>query len=181
MGNPSPKPALIHSQFLTSLQGPGGKMSASNPNSAIYMSDSLAQIKKKINKYAFSGGQETAELQRELGGNPDVDVAYCYLSYFDDDDAKLAEIYQKYKKGELLTGELKAMCITELQKYATGFQERRSKVTDEILEAFMKPRKLEWKGNQNPNLELKQKHEAALVAEAKKKKKSKGTKSNADK
>src|ERR1700760_1201128 len=77
MGNPSPKPALIHSQFLTSLQGPGGKMSASNPNSAIYMSDSAAQIKKKINKYAFSGGQETAELQKELGGNPDVDVAYC--------------------------------------------------------------------------------------------------------
>lgn len=181
MGNPSPKPALIHSQFLTSLQGPGGKMSASNPNSAVYMSDSAAQIKKKINKYAFSGGQETAELQRELGGNPDVDVAYCYLSYFDDDDAKLAEVYQKYKKGELLTGELKAMCIAELQKYVTVFQERRSKVTDEIMASYMKPRKLDWKGNQNPNLEMKQKHEAALAAESKKKKKSKGTKASAGK
>lgn len=28
---PSPKPALIHSQFLTALQGAGGKMSASDP------------------------------------------------------------------------------------------------------------------------------------------------------
>lgn len=28
---PSPKPALIHSKFLTALQGSGGKMSASDP------------------------------------------------------------------------------------------------------------------------------------------------------
>jgi tryptophanyl-tRNA synthetase len=37
MKNPSPKPALIHSKFLTALQGAGGKMSASDPNSAIFM------------------------------------------------------------------------------------------------------------------------------------------------
>src|SRR5882757_4137202 len=37
MRYPSPKPALIHSKFLTALQGPGGKMSSSNPNSAIFM------------------------------------------------------------------------------------------------------------------------------------------------
>ena len=42
---PSPKPALIHSKFLTALQGPGGKMSASDPNSAIFMTDTPNQIK----------------------------------------------------------------------------------------------------------------------------------------
>lgn len=31
MKQPSPKPALIHSKFLTALQGAGGKMSASDP------------------------------------------------------------------------------------------------------------------------------------------------------
>jgi len=45
MKNPSPKPALIHSKFLTALQGPGGKMSSSNPNSAIFMEDTPKQIK----------------------------------------------------------------------------------------------------------------------------------------
>jgi tryptophanyl-tRNA synthetase len=45
MSRPSPKPALIHSRFLTALQGVGGKMSASDPNSAIFMNDSPAQIK----------------------------------------------------------------------------------------------------------------------------------------
>jgi hypothetical protein len=42
---PSPKPALIHSKFLTALQGAGGKMSSSDPNSAIFMSDTPKQIK----------------------------------------------------------------------------------------------------------------------------------------
>ncbi|KAH8177349.1 tRNA synthetases class I (W and y) domain-containing protein [Sarocladium implicatum] len=150
MRYPSPKPALIHSKFLTALQGAGGKMSASNANSAIFMTDTAKQIKTKINKHAFSGGQETLELQRELGGNPDIDVSYIYLTYFEEDDAKLEDVYKKYKSGELLTGELKKMCIELLQKQVAEFQESRAKVTDEILESFMKPRKLEWKGNPNP-------------------------------
>lgn len=57
MIDPHPKTALILSKFLTALQGPGGKMSASDSNSAIFMSDTPAQIKNKINKHAFSGGR----------------------------------------------------------------------------------------------------------------------------
>jgi tryptophanyl-tRNA synthetase len=48
MSCPSPKPALIHSRFLTALQGVGGKMSSSDPNSAIFMSDTPAQIKASM-------------------------------------------------------------------------------------------------------------------------------------
>lgn len=36
-------------------------MSSSEPNSAIFMSDTAKQIKTKINKYAFSGGQVSIE------------------------------------------------------------------------------------------------------------------------
>ncbi|KAF2743741.1 tryptophanyl-tRNA synthetase [Sporormia fimetaria CBS 119925] len=147
---PSPKPALIHSKFLTALQGAGGKMSASNPNSAIYMSDTEKQIKNKINKHAFSGGQETLELHRELGGNPDIDVPYQYLTYFEDDDEKIAKFAEDYRKGEILTGEMKKECITMMTAYVKQFQEARAKVTDEMLAEFTRPRKLEWKGNPNP-------------------------------
>ncbi|RAL01812.1 tryptophan--tRNA ligase WRS1 [Aspergillus ibericus CBS 121593] len=150
MRYPSPKPALIHSKFLTALQGAGGKMSSSDPNSAIFMSDTAKQIKTKINKYAFSGGQVSIEDHRRLGGNPDVDVSYIYLTYFEEDDARLEEIYKSYKSGELLTGELKKMTIEILQQYVAQFQEKRKEVTDELLAAYMKPRKLEWKGNPNP-------------------------------
>lgn len=50
MRYPSPKPALIHSKFLTALQGAGGKMSSSNPNSAIFMTDTPKQIKVRIRR-----------------------------------------------------------------------------------------------------------------------------------
>lgn len=71
-----------------------------------------------------------------------MDVAYIYLTYFEEDDAKLAEIYTKYKSGELLTGELKAMAIKALQENVQEFQEKRKLVTDEVLEQFMTPRRL---------------------------------------
>jgi len=50
-----PKPALIHSKFFPALQGHQTKMSASDPNSSIYLSDTLNQIANKIKRYAFSG------------------------------------------------------------------------------------------------------------------------------
>lgn len=132
-----PKPALLHSKFFPALQGPQTKMSASDPNSSIFMTDTPNQIKNKINKHGFSGGQETEEEHRRLGGNPDVDVSYQYLSFFLDDDEELQKIYDDYKAGTLLTGQLKARCIKLLQEFVKDFQERRSKITDDELKTFM--------------------------------------------
>lgn len=42
------------------------------------------------------------------------------------------------------------MAIETLQKYVAEFQEQRKLATDEVLNEFMRPRKLEWKGNPNP-------------------------------
>jgi len=87
-----PKPALIHSKFFPALQGAQTKMSASDPNSGIFMTDTANQIKNKINKHGFSGGQETEEEHRRLGGNPDVDVSYQFLSFFIEDDDELKQL-----------------------------------------------------------------------------------------
>ncbi|RHZ63944.1 hypothetical protein CDV55_104113 [Aspergillus turcosus] len=144
------KPSLIHAIFLPALQGPGSKMSASVDTSAIYMNDAPNRIKNKINKYAFSGGQDTAELQRQLGANTKDDVPFQYLTFFLEDDEELERIRVAYEKGEMLTGEVKQKCIAELQAYVQAFQERRAKVTDEVVAEFMRPRPLEWKGNPNP-------------------------------
>ncbi|KAG6260718.1 tryptophan--tRNA ligase [Claviceps purpurea] len=143
------KPALVHMRFLDALQGPGSKMSASDDNSAIFLNDSAKQIKTKINKYAFSGGRETLEEHREKGGNADVDVAYQYLTFFMEDDEELKKIKDDYTSGKLLTGELKSICIDYVQKYVATFQERRSKVTDAVVDEFMSVRPLEWAGNPN--------------------------------
>lgn len=54
-------------QYLVHTQGETGKMSASDPTSAIFVTDTAKQIKTKINKYAFSGGCATVEEHREKG------------------------------------------------------------------------------------------------------------------
>jgi tryptophanyl-tRNA synthetase len=51
-----PKTACIHSKFFPALQGFDTKMSSSDLNSAIFLTDTPKQIKDKINKHAFSGG-----------------------------------------------------------------------------------------------------------------------------
>ncbi|KAF8263406.1 hypothetical protein EI94DRAFT_1772958 [Lactarius quietus] len=112
-----PKPTLLHAN--------------------IYMSDTLNQIKNKINRHGFSGGRETEEEHRRLGGNPDVDVSYQYLSFFLDDDEELAQIGEDYRAGRLLTGQLKARCIKVLQDFTGAFQARRKAITDEEVKAFM--------------------------------------------
>lgn len=144
------KPSLIHSRFLDALQGPGTKMSASVDSSAIFMKDTPKQIKNKVNRYAFSGGKVSEAEHREQGGDTDVDVAYQYLTFFLEDDEELERIKIAYQKGELLTGELKALCIAELEKYVLAFQERRSVIDDSVIDGYMAIRPLEWTGNPNP-------------------------------
>ena len=127
------KPALIHNIMIPSLSGPGGKMSASEESGTIYTTDSPEMIKKKINKYAFSGGQATVEDHRKIGGNPDIDVSYQYLRiFFEPDDKKLKTIYDDYKSGKMLTGELKAILIEKVTEFLVAHQQRREKAKDQI-------------------------------------------------
>ncbi|KAK0481781.1 hypothetical protein IW261DRAFT_1472436 [Armillaria novae-zelandiae] len=132
-----PKPMTLYSKFFPALQGAQTKMSASDPNTTIYMTDKPAQIKNKINKHGFSGGQETEEEHRRLGGNTDVDVSYQYLTCLLEDDDEIAKIGEDYRAGRMLTGQLKAKCIETLQKFVADFQEKRAKVTEETVSAFM--------------------------------------------
>ena len=64
-------------------------MSASNENSAIFVTDDENKNAKKIKSHAFSGGRATQEEHQKLGGDPDVDIAYQYLSFFEEDDEKM--------------------------------------------------------------------------------------------
>ncbi|KAG8514422.1 Tryptophan--tRNA ligase, cytoplasmic [Galemys pyrenaicus] len=172
-----PKPALLHSTFFPALQGAQTKMSASDPNSSIFLTDTAKQIKSKVsaasgaasgraglsekpgsvparrahgisglvlavNKHAFSGGRDTIEEHRQLGGNCDVDVSFMYLTFFLEDDDKLEQIRKDYTSGAMLTGELKKELVDVLQPLIAEHQARRQAVTDEIVKEFMTPRKL---------------------------------------
>lgn len=138
------KPALLHSTFFPALQGAMSKMSSSDENSSIFLTDTANQIKKKINKYAFSGGKDTLEEHREKGGDCEVDVSYMYLRFFLEDEIRLEEIHQQYSSGAMLTGELKNELIQILQKMIFEHQARRKAVTDDIVKQYMTPRPLNF-------------------------------------
>jgi tryptophanyl-tRNA synthetase len=130
------KPAIIHAKFMPPLEGFEGKMSSSEETSAILSIDTPEQVKKKINKYAFSGGRDTIEEHRKYGGNPDIDVAYQWLRYFEFDDKKLKKIHDDYKSGKLLSGELKAILIEHINKFLAEHQKRR-KEASKLLDKYI--------------------------------------------
>ena len=133
------KPALIHNIMIPSLLGPGGKMSASDEKSTIYTTDSPEVVKKKINKYAFSGGQPDIDEHRKIGGDPDIDVSYQYLRiFFEQDDAKLKKIYDDYKSGKMLTGELKSILIEKINEFLSLHQEKREEARKNIDDYLLK-------------------------------------------
>ncbi len=123
-------------QFLPGLKG--GKMSSSDETSYIALTETPKAAAKKINKYAFSGGQATVEEHREKGGNPDIDVPFQMLKYgLEPDDKRLQEIYDGYKSGKLLTGELKQILIEKISKFLEEHQKKREEAK-KIVGAFVK-------------------------------------------
>src|SRR3989338_6314473 len=119
------KPAILHQRFLPSLAG-SGKMSASE-GVTIYTTDTPEEVAKKIKSYAFSGGRDTLKEHREKGGNPDIDASYQWLTFFEEDDKKLERIYNDYKSGKLLSGELKGILIDKLNAFLKEHQAKREK------------------------------------------------------
>jgi len=130
------KPAIIHSKFMPPLTGISGKMSSSNPDSAILMTDSPHEVKRKINKYAFSGGRDTVEEHRKYGGNVEVDIACQWLKYFEFDDKKLEKVYKDYGEGKLLSGEVKKILIDKINEFLAEHQKKR-KAAPKLIDKFI--------------------------------------------
>jgi tryptophanyl-tRNA synthetase len=121
--------------FFPGLKG-DGKMSSSYENSFIATTDSPSEVKNKINKYAFSGGQHTIAEHRKKGGNPNKDIPFQYLRmFFEPDDKKIKDIYEDYKSGALLTSELKQITIEKINDFLKEHQKKR-KQSERIFEKF---------------------------------------------
>ncbi|VVB82288.1 Tryptophan--tRNA ligase [uncultured archaeon] len=116
----------------------GGKMSSSDANSFIALTDTEKEVENKIKRYAFSGGQNTIEEHRKKGGNPDVDVSYQYLKmFFESDDEKLKKIHDAYKSGKMLTSELKEILIEKINSFLKEHQKKRELAKKQV-DKFLK-------------------------------------------
>ncbi|MGL4670199.1 MAG: tryptophan--tRNA ligase [Methanobacteriaceae archaeon] len=128
-------PSSTYHRFLTGLTG--GKMSSSQEKTAIFLNDTSKQAEKKV-KSAKTGGRESLEEQKKLGGCPDNCVIYELLLYhLMDSDKDLQEVYNNCKSGTLLCGECK-MRTAELMKFffekLSKKQEKSLKVAENIID-----------------------------------------------
>ncbi|MBW2999632.1 tryptophan--tRNA ligase [Candidatus Woesearchaeota archaeon] len=131
------KPSLLHCRFLPGL-GEGGKMSASQPETSIFTVDDEKTVKKKIAN-AFTGGRDTAEEQKKLGGKADICPIYHYYYYlFEEDDKKLKDIYEECTGGKILCGACKARLTERIVKFLTKHQEKREKARDQLDKFIIK-------------------------------------------
>ncbi|MDD9953452.1 MAG: tryptophan--tRNA ligase [Candidatus Woesearchaeota archaeon] len=129
-----PKPSTLLCRFLPGLGG-AGKLSSSE-GAMITMTDDPKTVRKKIMKYAFSGGKETVEEHREKGGDTSVDVSYQWLTFFEKDDKKLARVKKEYESGKMLSGEIKQILVDKVNELLAAHQERREKAA-KLVEQFI--------------------------------------------
>jgi tryptophanyl-tRNA synthetase len=131
------KPAQIHSRFLPGL-GVGGKMSASEPETAIFTVDPPEVVKRKVWN-AFTGGKGTIAEQRKTGGNPSVCSIYQYFLFlFEEDDKKLLEREQQCRTGKMLCGDCKKELIEKINKFLSEHQRRREQAKNNLEKYHIK-------------------------------------------
>ncbi|MCW3981468.1 MAG: tryptophan--tRNA ligase [Candidatus Bathyarchaeota archaeon] len=130
------KPAQIHCRFVPGL-GEGGKMSAREPETCIFTTDTPEIVKKKIWN-AFTGGRPTAKEQKKLGGKPEVCTVYQYFLYlFEEDDSKVLELARECSSGEAVCGHCKEKLTERVTKFLLQHQERRERAKDIVEDFFI--------------------------------------------
>ncbi|OYR51104.1 tryptophan--tRNA ligase [Halorubrum sp. Ea1] len=126
------QPSSIYHRFMTGLTG--GKMSSSIPASHISLLDDPEDGYEKV-KAATTGGRDTAEKQRELGGEADECPVYELYAYLlaGDDDELTKTVYSECVNGERLCGGCKEQAAELMREFLEDHQEKREEV-EELLD-----------------------------------------------
>jgi tryptophanyl-tRNA synthetase len=116
-------PSSTYHRFITGLTG--DKMSSSKPESAIFLTDTPQEAKKKIMN-AKTGGAATLEEQKKSGGKPDECMIYeLYVYHLIEDDIELRNVYESCRKGELMCGACKKRAAEQMERFLSDLQEKR--------------------------------------------------------
>ena len=128
-------PAATYHRFMGGLQG--GKMSSSKPESHISLIDSPEQAEKKMAS-ALTGGRETAEEQRKLGGRAEECMVYeTYVYHLVPDQKELQKLYEDCKSGRMLCGECKGIARGKVHAFMKDLKEKRDQ-TAHLVEAAVR-------------------------------------------
>jgi tryptophanyl-tRNA synthetase len=117
-------PAATYHRFMQGLTG--GKMSSSKPETHIALDDKPEDAAKKMGA-AQTGGRETAEEQRRLGGRADQCMVYeTYVYHLVPDRDELKKLYDDCTSGKMLCGECKGIAKEKVRVFLKDVQEKRA-------------------------------------------------------
>ena len=103
------------------LVGTDGKNKMSKSlNNAIFLSDTAKQVQKKVNKI-YTGRQSA-----EDPGDPN-NVLFQYHDAFNDDEAQVVELKERYQAGKVGDGEVKKILGEKINALLEPMRERRAK------------------------------------------------------
>ncbi len=121
-------PSATYHRLMTGLTGE--KMSSSIPESAIFLSDDDATIRKKVMN-SITGGGVTLEEHRKYGGKPEKCSVYELFAYhLVLDDSYLADIYEECTSGRRTCGPCKREAVALILEWFQEFREKREWAKD---------------------------------------------------
>lgn len=124
-------------KFLHGLKGPESKMSSSDPDSVIFLTDEPEDAARKI-KRAYTGGLSSAAAHRALGGVPEVCSVFSLLTFNFLTNAEWDELYAGYKSGRVMSSEVKKLAtervVAFLEEHKRKREEARGRLEEFILD-----------------------------------------------
>jgi tryptophanyl-tRNA synthetase len=141
-------PSAVYHRLELSLTG-GQKMSKRIPESGFTLDDSPAEASRRV-RAAFTGGRDTVEEQRRLGGRPDICPIFdLYRFHFARDDEHNDRVHHECEKGIRLCGECKDEVIGLMKGFLVEHHKKRESMMGDAKELLVKSRKyLSSAGNQ---------------------------------
>ncbi|MFH1722823.1 MAG: tryptophan--tRNA ligase [Candidatus Altiarchaeota archaeon] len=115
-------PSSTYHKFMRGLTGE--KMSSADPQTHIALLEEPESAAKKVMR-AKTGGRNTAEEQKKLGGVPKDCVVYeLYVYHLIDDDEELREVYAECTGGTRTCGDCKSQCAEILREFLIAHQKK---------------------------------------------------------
>jgi tryptophanyl-tRNA synthetase len=133
-------PSAVYHRLMLSLSG-SDKMSKRMESSLLTLDDAPKDAARKIST-AFTGGRDTVEEQRRLGGRANICPVYdLYRFHFARDDAHVKLVYHECTKGIRLCGECKQEATGLVKAFLEEHHRKRDSLMGEAKELLVKSRK----------------------------------------
>jgi tryptophanyl-tRNA synthetase len=114
-------PSSLYHKYMPSLDG-SMKMSKSRAESYIELPEEEKSYTRKLMR-ALTGGRESIEIQRKLGGNPEKCMIFeFYKQHLIDDDSELEKIHHDCRAGTLLCGEDKKAACLRMKRFMADLE-----------------------------------------------------------